>query len=307
MIRDQYTEPVGRQIDIDGVNLLELLDNVQITVYKLNEDGSRNGNANLYAARQGGAAFPPGNPFVTGTNGKTGFFADPGEYEIFLHDLDPVIRIGDQSIWWSSVPGGPSGLTATQLPEYGRALAPPGSLLAFAGAAEPTGWLFCDGRLLNRVDYPALFAAIDVAYNIGGESGAQFRIPDYRGRSFVGINNMGPGGAALGNARVIANRGVAGGVATVTLATAQIPSHSHGLTDPGHLHQYQGQCFNDPGADWWPEGGLNHAANSVFQNTVSYAYAGTPGGSGMSVNNAGGGAAHENTHPWLASPVIIKV
>jgi len=65
---------------------------------------------------------------------------------------------------------------------------PSGVVLPFAGSVVPTGWLLCDGALLNRADQPALFTAIGTAFNIGGEASTQFRIPDCRGRVVAGID-----------------------------------------------------------------------------------------------------------------------
>lgn len=56
---------------------------------------------------------------------------------------------------------------------------PVGSIVAFAGDVtknliESSGWMLCDGRILNAAQYPLLFAAI--GYRYGGSAG-QFRIP----------------------------------------------------------------------------------------------------------------------------------
>ena len=56
---------------------------------------------------------------------------------------------------------------------------PAGAMIDFAGTSAPAGWLMCDGKSLPTATYPALFAAI--GYSFGG-SGANFNVPDYRGR-----------------------------------------------------------------------------------------------------------------------------
>src|SRR5262249_48966563 len=43
---------------------------------------------------------------------------------------------------------------------------PVGSLVAFAGAAVPNGWLLCDGRAVSRTKFSALFAAIGTAWGV---------------------------------------------------------------------------------------------------------------------------------------------
>lgn len=58
---------------------------------------------------------------------------------------------------------------------------PPGGMIAYGGAADPDGWLICDGRALGRTGtYAGLFAAIGTAYGTGDGS-TTFNIPDSRG------------------------------------------------------------------------------------------------------------------------------
>jgi microcystin-dependent protein len=55
---------------------------------------------------------------------------------------------------------------------------PSGSVIAYAGASAPTGYLLCDGTSYATSAYPALFAAIGYAY---GGLGGNFNVPDTRG------------------------------------------------------------------------------------------------------------------------------
>jgi microcystin-dependent protein len=59
-----------------------------------------------------------------------------------------------------------------------------GEVIAFAGAAAPDGWAFCDGTLLAIADYQALFALIGTTY--GGDGQDNFALPDLRGRMLTG-------------------------------------------------------------------------------------------------------------------------
>lgn len=95
---------------------------------------------------------------------------------------------------------------------------------------EP-GWLECNGQSLSAALYPDLFGAIGYAY---GGSGANFNVPDMRGRGGIGAGQ----GTGLSN-RV---RGQTGGTERHTLSLGEIPSHNHGVSDPGHTHS-----FSDPG------------------------------------------------------------
>ena len=57
---------------------------------------------------------------------------------------------------------------------------PVGTIQAFAFERIPEGWMICDGRWLQVLDYPELFGAI--GHTFGKVDDDSFRIPDLRGR-----------------------------------------------------------------------------------------------------------------------------
>lgn len=72
-----------------------------------------------------------------------------------------------------------------------EALCPPGSIIAFAGATPPNGWLLCDGTALKSAEYPGLHAAIGTAWGNGSndaDSQTNFNLPDLRGMFLRGVN-----------------------------------------------------------------------------------------------------------------------
>lgn len=69
-------------------------------------------------------------------------------------------------------------------------LAPTGVVLPFAGASAPTGWLLCAGQAVSRTTYSDLFAVISTAHG-AGDGSTTFNLPDYRGRTPAGLDNMG--------------------------------------------------------------------------------------------------------------------
>jgi microcystin-dependent protein len=74
---------------------------------------------------------------------------------------------------------------------------PSGTTQSFAGSTEPPGWLFCFGQSLNATtnpQYADLFTAIGTAY--GGSGVTAFSVPDLRGRSITGRDNMGGSAAS---------------------------------------------------------------------------------------------------------------
>jgi microcystin-dependent protein len=100
-------------------------------------------------------------------------------------------------------------------------------ITAFAGSTAPANWQLCYGQTLSRTTYAALFAVISTTYNTGGEAGTDFRLPDLRGRTVAGLDDMGGTDAnRLSTANVL---GTTTGAETVTLTSAQsgVPAHSH--------------------------------------------------------------------------------
>jgi microcystin-dependent protein len=118
-----------------------------------------------------------------------------------------------------------------------------------------------------------------------------------------------------------------GGAANVSLTTAQLPAHSHGINDGGHAHGVadpgHAHGVNDPGhshslGSAVPNNipgnqlALNGTVNSSSVNAtqpagtgISIAGAGTGIGivgatTGISIQNTGSGTAHENRPPYYA-------
>lgn len=90
---------------------------------------------------------------------------------------------------------------------------PIGTVVHFAGATAPDGWLACDGAAVSRTTYATLFAVMSTGYGVGDGS-TTFNLPDLRERVAVGT----------GAGRV---RAATGGAATVTLTTNEMPGHTH--------------------------------------------------------------------------------
>lgn len=117
---------------------------------------------------------------------------------------------------------------------------PAGLQAAFAGATAPTGWVFATGASVLRTGiYADLFAQIGTTY--GSADGSHFNLPDLRGRVPVGLDDMGDGAGDGGRLTGTAYDalGEAGGSQTVTLATAELPTHDHGdgtLAVASHSH-----------------------------------------------------------------------
>jgi microcystin-dependent protein len=60
-----------------------------------------------------------------------------------------------------------------------------GEVRMFAGTYAPMGWMFCDGRRLNKGQYSSLFNIINYLY---GKTGEDFHLPDMQGRVPIGFS-----------------------------------------------------------------------------------------------------------------------
>ena len=160
---------------------------------------------------------------------------------------------------------------------------PTGAVLSFAGESAPTGWLLCYGQAISRTTYAGLFTVLAEVYG-AGDGSTTFNVPDLRGRTIAGQDDMGgasadrltgAGGVGGIDGDVL---GASGGTEAVTLTEAQMPAHTHDYTDPPSTGTAQ-----------------NFAGISVT------------GGAGTSQTGiTGSGSAHVNMQPTLILNYIIK-
>ncbi|QDE92720.1 hypothetical protein BHS06_29145 [Myxococcus xanthus] len=161
---------------------------------------------------------------------------------------------------------------------------PVGAILPFGGSSAPAGWLLCDGREVATSSYPELQAVLGSAF--GSAASGKFRLPNLKKRVPVGVDT----GYA---------RGAAGGAETHTLTTQQLPAHSHGITDPGHSHSIP--TSNDTG-----DRDDNVRLIQAWRYPRKFTSSSNSGTTGITINNAGGGQAHNIMQPYLALHYIIK-
>jgi microcystin-dependent protein len=177
---------------------------------------------------------------------------------------------------------------------------PPGSMVGYAGATLPGAagtWLWCQGQLVSRTTYAALFAAIGTLYGVGDGS-TTFALPDMRSRSPVGA---GQGAGTDQGGRPLTNRALASknGEEFHLIAVSEMPSHAHGATvnDPGHSHT----------VPYVQNAASSNTASAVGEpgnRTVPSGYSAT--GISVAIAANGGGAIHNNMQPFLALNYIIK-
>lgn len=199
----------------------------------------------------------------------------------------------------------------------GFAARPIGEVTGFAGSSAPTGWLLCYGQAVSRTTYAALFAVIATTYG-AGDGSTTFNVPDLRGRTVAGLDNMGgvsadrlaPGGAL---AAVRHTLGGAGGESAHTLTAAELPTItstnvSQSISTSPPLGQSvaaiaSGNVINSlqvtnsgSGSNWVPFAGTNGwGAQNTFtaNNSISVTSTGTSGSS------------HNNIQPTILLNQII--
>lgn len=153
-----------------------------------------------------------------------------------------------------------------------------GEIRMFSGNFAPSGWLLCNGDLLEISDYEQLFEVIGTTY--GGDGTSTFGLPDLRGR--VPIHN--------GNGFALAQ---AGGVEAVALTGQQLPAHTHAL----RATQSTGTGVN-PQNDVLAQttGGLRLYIEDVTSVSMSP----------LAIADAGAGQPHTNLQPYLCVHFIIS-
>ena len=194
----------------------------------------------------------------------------------------------------------------------------------YCGTVDPEGdlWKIQDGRPLMRAEYPEAYALWGTSFNTGGETTAQFRIPDRRGRVGVGAGN-GPG---LSN-RTLGERG---GAQTHTLSVAELASHGHLITvdDDTHWHTITGtsHAHGFPGNEEWANDLRWNYNESEIQDGSSYGLdwdywtnpdtdATASGGTISSdthghpagASSNGSNTAHNNMQPFLVYSYLVRV
>lgn len=105
-----------------------------------------------------------------------------------------------------------------------------GQISLFAFNYAPVGYAKCEGQLLPISQYSALFSLLGTTY--GGDGRTTFALPDFRGRTFLGAGH----GAGLDDVRL----GERGGANKFTLTNANLPSHTHGLSNIGIGYNEEG-------------------------------------------------------------------
>lgn len=162
-----------------------------------------------------------------------------------------------------------------------------GGITYFTTGSAPTGYLYCNGAAVSRSTYSALFAKIGTTFGAGDNS-TTFNLPDLRGRVLTGYTSAETEFDAIGET---------GGAKTHTLSASEMPIHNHTINDPGHTHNgtaLYGSTIGTPGGYTGP-----------FGSVASWGAIGSSA-TGITINNAGSGGAHNNLQPYITLLPCIK-
>lgn len=162
-----------------------------------------------------------------------------------------------------------------------------GQISLFSFNFAPKLWAQCNGQAMQIVQNQALYSLLGVSF--GGNRDITFNLPDLRGRVAIGYGAS----AQSGNVAM----GQSAGSETVTLSTANLPSHTHGLTASTQIANRRvptGRMF----------------ATDTSANAEYYAAAGSGTITPLSPNSigpVGGGLPHENRQPYLTMNYCIAL
>ena len=181
-----------------------------------------------------------------------------------------------------------------------------GMLMPYAGATAPTGWLLCFGQAVSRSTYATLFGVVGTTYG-AGDGSTTFNLPDLRGRTIAGKDDMGGtsanrltnqtgglDGDGLGNV---------GGAETHALAEAELAAHRHKLLS----------TTTQGGTEYGDSGGANDqksiARKNSYNNVIAYSLGYVTDSSEPTIApsaETGSGTAHNNVQPTIILTYIIK-
>jgi len=163
---------------------------------------------------------------------------------------------------WASTPD-------TTLAAVSLSANPTGTILAYSGSSAPSGYLLCDGSVVSRTSYAALYAVIGTIYGTGDGS-TTFNLPDCADKFILGLGST------------YATLAATGGDSTHTLTTDEMPAHTHTVTAEIKKGDNSSEVYG------WSEDPIDCGSTSITSDST------------------GGDGAHNNMPPYIVLNYIIK-
>lgn len=166
-----------------------------------------------------------------------------------------------------------------------------GEIQLFGFNFNPRGWAFCNGATLPIQQNTALFSLIGTNY--GGNGQTTFQLPNFAARA----------GCQQGQGAGLSNRslGETFGTNTVSLTSAQTPSHNHALTLFSQSDTAKRAASPSAG---------NALSSVTVGTTLPFLTSGAPNTTfapNMVMPSQGGGFPHENQQPYLGVNFCIAL
>ena len=216
----------------------------------------------------------------------------PSVVTAYQQNAGSVLAQGEAAINVGTLGG---ALTGT-LPNPGLApgvVIPVGSGIDYWGATAPAGYLFAYGQAISRTTYTSLFAVMGTTYG-SGDGSTTFNVPDKRGRSSIGKDDM---GGVAANRVTSGGSGVSGTTLGASGGNELTQSHTHTTTENPHSHVelYHPNAFGSS-----PGPGASGAGGGPSISDLSTEGATT----GLTVNSYGSGGS-QNLPPGIICNYII--
>jgi microcystin-dependent protein len=134
-------------------------------------------------------------------------------------------------------------------------------------------------------------------------AGVTIQLPDWRGRTPAGLDDMGATAKGLLQALNVTSSGdtvttpfATGGEAVHTQTVAEMAAHNHGITDPGHSHAWGVASAATAGTGTQTANGTQ---NSNFTTSVVT--------TGITINSAGSSMPFNNMSPFMLGTWFMKL
>lgn len=269
------------------------------------------------------------NPAILSASGEITIFVPSATlYKFDLYDANDVHQSG-----WPV--DGVEALPAPDPPAPTPSPVPTGGLVMYGGTVAPSGYLLCNGALISRSTYSALFTAIGTSYG-AGDGSTTFGLPDMRGRFPLGLAASGTGstiggtGGAIDHTHTGPSHTHTGTVDVTHTHNVTVATHTHNVTVGTHTHSVTAgshtHSVDTPQTGWTTTGPvapsgltslvLGDGVTTYYQpatpNTVTSGAGGsisTNTGAGGSINQdtGAGGAINQNTGAATISTVALSI